>query len=66
MPHNQCACMIRCMNVEETREVCKDRSRWRYVVSAYPMGKRYELMYVWNAYLINLVITCDNTYMYVK
>ena len=30
---NRCACMIRCMNVDEARRVCKDRSRWCYVVS---------------------------------
>ena len=29
--------MIRCMNVDEARGVFKDRSRWRSVVSAYPM-----------------------------
>ena len=34
------ACMIRCMNVVEARGVCKDRNRWRYVVSAYPHGKK--------------------------
>ena len=31
---NRRACMIRCMNVDEARGVCKDRSRWRSVVSA--------------------------------
>ena len=35
---NRRACMIRCMNVVEARGVCKDRSRWRSVVSAYPHG----------------------------
>ena len=34
------ACMIRCMNVDEARGVCKDRSRWRSVVSAYHHGKK--------------------------
>ena len=34
--------MIRCMNVDEVRGVCKDRSRWRSVISAYPHGKRRE------------------------
>ena len=37
---NRRACMIRCMNVDEARGVCKDRSRWRSVVSAYPHGKK--------------------------
>ena len=37
---NQRACMIRCMNVEEARGVCKDRSRWCSVVSVYPHGKK--------------------------
>ena len=31
------ACMIRCMNVDKARGVCKDRNRWRSVVS-YPLG----------------------------
>ena len=39
---NRRACMTRCMNVDETKGVCKDRSRCRSVVSAYPMGKRRE------------------------
>ena len=44
---NRRACMTRCMNVDEAKGVCKDRSRWRSVVSAYaPMGKRREFMYV--------------------
>ena len=33
---NRRVCMIRCMNVDEARGVCKDRSRWHSVVSAYP------------------------------
>ena len=37
---NQPMCMIRCMNVDEARGVCKDRSRWRSVVFAYPHGKK--------------------------
>ena len=38
---NRRACMIRCINVDEARGVCKDRSRWwRSVVSAYPDGKK--------------------------
>ena len=46
---NQHACMIRCMNVDEARGVCKDRSRWRSVVFAYPHGKKawvYVCMYL--------------------
>ena len=31
---NRRACMIRSKNVDEARGVCKDRSRWRSVVSA--------------------------------
>ena len=34
------ACMTRCMNVEEAKRVCKNRSRWRAVDSAYPHGKK--------------------------
>ena len=37
-PSERRACMIRCMNVE-ARGACKDRSRWRSVVS-YPYGKK--------------------------
>ena len=37
---NRRACMIRCTNVDEARGVCKDRSRWRCVVSTYPHGKK--------------------------
>ena len=39
------ACMIRCMNVDEVRGVCKDRNRWRSVVSAYS-HLLYVCMYV--------------------
>ena len=31
---NQRACMIRCVNVDEARGVCKKRNRWLFVVSA--------------------------------
>ena len=47
--HNRRACMIRCMNVDVAREVCKDRSRWRSVVSAYRLRrirKRRMFMFV--------------------
>ncbi|KAJ2951368.1 hypothetical protein O0L34_g13509 [Tuta absoluta] len=36
---NRRACMKRLMNVEEAKEVCQDRSKWKEVVSAYPSGK---------------------------
>ncbi|KAI5640894.1 reverse transcriptase (RNA-dependent DNA polymerase) domain-containing protein [Phthorimaea operculella] len=36
---NRRACMKRLMNVEEAKEVCQDRSKWKDVVSAYPSGK---------------------------
>ena len=32
--------------MNEAKGVCKERSRWRSVVSAYPHGKRREFMYV--------------------
>ena len=31
---NRLACLISCMNVDETKRVCKDRTRWRSVISA--------------------------------
>ena len=34
------ACMIRSMNVDEAKGVCKDRSKWRSVVSANYHGKK--------------------------
>ena len=30
---------LACMNVDKAKGVCKDRSRWRSVVSVYPHGK---------------------------
>ena len=36
---NRRACMTS-MNVDEAEGVCKDRSRWRSVVSDYPHGKK--------------------------
>ena len=36
---NRRACMTRCMYVDEAKGVCKNRSRWRSVVSAYPREK---------------------------
>lgn len=44
--YNRCACMTRCMDVNEAKGVCKNCSRWRSIVSAYPMGKRHEFMYI--------------------
>ena len=37
--HNRRACMIE-SHVDEARGICKDRCRWRFVVSAYPHGKK--------------------------
>jgi hypothetical protein len=37
---NQRACMRNLMTVEEVKGVCKDRSKWKEVISAYPKGKR--------------------------
>jgi hypothetical protein len=34
------ACMRNLMKVEEAKGVCKDRSKWKEVISAYPNGKR--------------------------
>jgi hypothetical protein len=37
------------MTVEQAKGVCKDRSKWKEVISAYPKGKRawyYVCMYV--------------------
>jgi hypothetical protein len=34
------ACMKNLMTVEEAKDVCKDRSKWKEVISAYPKGKR--------------------------
>ena len=47
--HNRRACTIRCINMDEAKRVCKNRSRWHSVVSAYPHGKGMSLcmcMYV--------------------
>jgi hypothetical protein len=33
------------MTVEEAKGVCKDRSKWKEVILAYPKGKR-DVMYV--------------------
>jgi hypothetical protein len=34
------ACMRNLITVEEMIGVCKDRSKWKEVISAYPKGKR--------------------------
>ncbi|GBP85943.1 hypothetical protein EVAR_62242_1 [Eumeta japonica] len=31
--------MRRLMDVSEAREICKDRTMWRSIISAYPSGK---------------------------
>ena len=36
--HNRRACMRRIMDVKEARELCKNKGKWRSVVSAYPGG----------------------------
>ena len=53
--HNLRACMTKCMNVDKAKGVCKDCSRWRSVVSAYPKGKKasvYVFMYVYSAVIL--------------
>jgi hypothetical protein len=37
---NQRACMRNLMTVKEAKGVCKDRSKWKEVTSAYPKGRR--------------------------
>jgi hypothetical protein len=37
---NRRACMRNLMTVEEAKGVCKVRSKWNEVISAYPKGKR--------------------------
>jgi hypothetical protein len=37
---NRRACMRNLMKVHEAKGVCKDRSKWKEVISAYPNGKR--------------------------
>ena len=37
---NRRTCMKGLMRVEEAKEVCKDRGKWRDVVSAYPYGNK--------------------------
>ncbi|GBP08510.1 hypothetical protein EVAR_77189_1 [Eumeta japonica] len=36
---NRRACMKRLMDVNEARDMCKDHTLWKSVVSAYPSGK---------------------------
>jgi hypothetical protein len=37
---NRRACMRYLMKVQEAKVVCKDRSKWKEVISVYPNGKR--------------------------
>jgi hypothetical protein len=37
---NRRACMRNLMKVQEAKGVCKDRSKWKEVISGYPNGKR--------------------------
>ena len=37
---NRRACMKGVIRVEEARELCQDRSKWRNLVPAYPSGKK--------------------------
>jgi hypothetical protein len=37
---NRRACMRNLMKVQEAKAVCKDRSKWKEVISAYPNEKR--------------------------
>jgi hypothetical protein len=37
---NRRPCMTNLMKVDETRGLCKDRSKWKEVISVYPNGKR--------------------------
>jgi hypothetical protein len=34
------------MTVEEAKGVCKDHSKWKEVISAYPKGNRRDVLYV--------------------
>jgi hypothetical protein len=34
------------MTVEEAKGICKDRCKWKEVISAYPRGKRCHILYV--------------------
>lgn len=37
--------MQRLMDVDEAEEVCRDRCKWRLVVSGYPSGKGRDFCY---------------------
>jgi hypothetical protein len=37
---NRRACMKNLMTLEKAKGVCKDCSKWKKVISAYPKGKR--------------------------
>ena len=53
---NRRACMTRCMDVNEAKGVCKDRSRWSSVISAYSHGKKacVYVLYVLDKPLLKL------------
>jgi hypothetical protein len=42
---NRRACLRNLMTLEEAKGVCKDRSKWKEAIPAYPKGKR-ALCYV--------------------
>jgi hypothetical protein len=44
---NQRVCMKNLMTVEEAKSVSKNRSKWKEVISAYPMGNGRDVMIVW-------------------
>jgi hypothetical protein len=49
--------------VEEVKGVCKDRSKWKEVISAYPKGKRVSCcvcMYERDSFTIKRSITYHN------
>jgi hypothetical protein len=56
---NRRVCMRNLMTVEEAKSVCKDRSKWKEVISAYPKGKPAVMlcMYVCNVTLLTLEST---------
>jgi hypothetical protein len=45
------ACMRNFMTVEEAKGVCKDRNKWKEVISSYPKGNGRHVMYVMLFYL---------------
>ena len=49
---NRHECVITCMNEDEARGVCKDRSKWLSVVSAYPHGAKVWIYVCMHACLV--------------